>query len=56
MAMMAPQSQRRAGHTRERSPRPDRAIAIARKLGIPLKMAAKIDRVDEAYFKAQIAP
>jgi glycosyltransferase involved in cell wall biosynthesis len=36
--------------------RPDRAIAIARKLGIPLKIAAKVDRVDEAYFKEKIAP
>ena len=35
---------------------PDRAIAIARQLGIPIKIAAKIDRVDEAYFKAKIAP
>ncbi len=36
--------------------RPDRAIAIARSLGIPLKIAAKVDRVDEAYFKEKIAP
>ena len=36
--------------------RPDRAIAIARALGIPLKIAAKIDRVDEAYFRETIAP
>jgi glycosyltransferase involved in cell wall biosynthesis len=36
--------------------RPDRAIAIARGLGIPLKIAAKVDRVDEAYFKEKIAP
>ena len=36
--------------------RPDRAIAIARNLGIPLKIAAKVDRVDEAYFKEKIAP
>jgi glycosyltransferase involved in cell wall biosynthesis len=36
--------------------RPDRAIAIARDLGIPLKIAAKVDRVDEAYFKEKIAP
>ena len=36
--------------------RPDRAIAIARSLGIPLKIAAKVDRVDEAYFRAEIAP
>jgi glycosyltransferase involved in cell wall biosynthesis len=36
--------------------RPDRAIAIARSLGIPLKIAAKVDRVDEAYFREKIAP
>jgi glycosyltransferase involved in cell wall biosynthesis len=36
--------------------RPDRAIAIARSLGIPLKIAAKIDKVDEAYFHERIAP
>ena len=31
--------------------RPDRAIEIARALGIPLKIAAKVDRADEAYFR-----
>jgi glycosyltransferase involved in cell wall biosynthesis len=36
--------------------RPDRAIAIARALGVPLKMAAKVDRADEAYFRAEIEP
>jgi glycosyltransferase involved in cell wall biosynthesis len=36
--------------------RPDRAIGIARALGIPLKIAAKVDRVDEAYFRSDIAP
>jgi glycosyltransferase involved in cell wall biosynthesis len=36
--------------------RPDRAIAIARSLGIPLKIAAKVDRVDEAYFREKIDP
>jgi glycosyltransferase involved in cell wall biosynthesis len=36
--------------------RPDRAIAVARALGIPIKIAAKIDRVDEAYFREKIAP
>jgi glycosyltransferase involved in cell wall biosynthesis len=36
--------------------RPDRAIAIARTLGIPLKIAAKVDRVDEIYFKTEIEP
>src|SRR5581483_3755029 len=36
--------------------RPDLAIAIARNLGIPLKIAAKVDRVDQAYFENKIAP
>src|SRR5258705_9630555 len=36
--------------------RPDRAIQIARALGIPLKIAAKVDRVDEGYFREVIAP
>ena len=36
--------------------RPDRAIAIARNLGIPLKIAAKVDRVDQAYFENKIVP
>src|SRR6478672_5174254 len=36
--------------------RPDRAIRIARALEIPLKIAAKVDKVDEAYFREQIAP
>src|SRR5438477_5631113 len=36
--------------------RPDRAIAIARACGVPLKIAAKIDKVDEVYFRDTIAP
>jgi len=36
--------------------RPDRAIRIAQALDIPIKIAAKIDKVDEAYFRATIAP
>src|SRR6266581_2885199 len=36
--------------------RPDWAIAIARASGVPLKIAAKVDRVDEAYFRETIAP
>lgn len=36
--------------------RPDRAIEIAVKSGLPLKMAAKIDRVDQAYWDEKIAP
>jgi glycosyltransferase involved in cell wall biosynthesis len=35
---------------------PDRAIAIAKRLGMPLKMAAKVDAVDAAYFDVQIRP
>ena len=36
--------------------RPDRAIAIARAAGLPLKIAAKVDKVDEAYFREVIVP
>jgi glycosyltransferase involved in cell wall biosynthesis len=36
--------------------RPDRAIRIAQALGIPIRIAAKIDKVDEAYFREEIAP
>jgi glycosyltransferase involved in cell wall biosynthesis len=36
--------------------RPDRAIAIARAVGIPLRIAAKVDRIDEDYFRTQIEP
>ncbi|MCK1591060.1 glycosyltransferase family 4 protein [Bradyrhizobium sp. 169] len=35
---------------------PDRAIAIARAAGIPLKIAAKVDKADEAYFRELVAP
>jgi glycosyltransferase involved in cell wall biosynthesis len=35
---------------------PDKAIRIARRSGIPLKIAAKIDRVDEAYYREKIRP
>ncbi len=34
----------------------DRAIEIARRAGLPLKIAAKIDPVDTAYFAGAIAP
>jgi glycosyltransferase involved in cell wall biosynthesis len=36
--------------------RPDRAIRLAQTLGIPLKIAAKIDKADEAYFREKITP
>jgi glycosyltransferase involved in cell wall biosynthesis len=35
---------------------PDAAIRIAAKAGMPLKIAAKVDRVDEEYFKTTIEP
>jgi glycosyltransferase involved in cell wall biosynthesis len=35
---------------------PDAAIRIAAKAGMPLKMAAKIDKVDAEYFKTKIEP
>jgi glycosyltransferase involved in cell wall biosynthesis len=36
--------------------RVDRAIEIARAIGLPLKIAAKVDRIDEEYFKTEIEP
>lgn len=36
--------------------RPDRAIQIAIAAGIPLKIAAKVDRADQAYFDQAIQP
>jgi len=36
--------------------RPDRAIEVARALGVPLKIAAKIDQVDRAYFEQAVKP
>jgi glycosyltransferase involved in cell wall biosynthesis len=36
--------------------RPDLAIRLARRAGIPLRIAAKIDAVDRAYFEATIRP
>jgi glycosyltransferase involved in cell wall biosynthesis len=35
---------------------PDRAIRIARACGIPLRIAAKVDKADQAYFDAVIRP
>jgi glycosyltransferase involved in cell wall biosynthesis len=34
----------------------DRAIRIARAHGVPLKIAAKVDKVDETYFREVIVP
>lgn len=36
--------------------RPDRAIAIAARTNLPLKIAAKIDKADKAYWEEVIAP
>ena len=36
--------------------RPDRAIQIAQSLGCPLKIAAKVDKVDQHYFDETIKP
>jgi glycosyltransferase involved in cell wall biosynthesis len=36
--------------------RPDRAIEIAARAGMKLKMAAKVDKVDQAYWHETIAP
>ena len=36
--------------------RPDRAIAIARATGIPLRIAAKVDDADRQYFRERIEP
>src|SRR3546814_61706 len=36
--------------------RPDRAIEIATRAGVPLRIAAKVDRVDRDYFEERIKP
>jgi glycosyltransferase involved in cell wall biosynthesis len=36
--------------------RPDRAIAIAKRAGLRLKIAAKVDAVDKTYFREAIEP
>jgi glycosyltransferase involved in cell wall biosynthesis len=36
--------------------RPDRAIEIAARSGLPLKMAAKVDKADQAYWEQVIEP
>jgi glycosyltransferase involved in cell wall biosynthesis len=36
--------------------RVDRAIAIARRVGLPLQIAAKVDPVDCAYYETEIVP
>jgi glycosyltransferase involved in cell wall biosynthesis len=36
--------------------RPDRAIEIAKRAGMKLKIAAKVDHADRSYFESRIAP
>ena len=36
--------------------RPDHAIEIAKRVGVPLRMAAKVDPVDREYFETKIVP
>jgi glycosyltransferase involved in cell wall biosynthesis len=36
--------------------RPDRAIEIAKRTGVPLKIAAKVDKADQDYFEEVIEP
>jgi glycosyltransferase involved in cell wall biosynthesis len=36
--------------------RPDLAIQVARRVGLPLKIAAKVDAVDRPYFEREIRP
>ena len=36
--------------------RPDHAIEIAKRVGMPLRIAAKVDPVDRDYFETQIEP
>ncbi len=35
---------------------PDRAIEVAKRAGIPLKIAAKVDPADQAYFESVVKP
>ncbi|MBV8593850.1 MAG: glycosyltransferase family 4 protein [Caulobacteraceae bacterium] len=35
---------------------PERAIAIAKRVGLPLKMAAKVDAADKVYFETVVRP
>src|SRR3954452_6506448 len=36
--------------------RPDRAIEIAKRAGVPLKIAAKVDKADQDYFEEVVRP
>ena len=35
---------------------PEKAVEIARRAGVPLAIAAKVDKVDRAYYKAKVEP
>jgi glycosyltransferase involved in cell wall biosynthesis len=59
--LLAPSFEPRGGYLAflgriSKEKRPDRAIAIASALGLRLKIAAKVDKADEAYFRETIAP
>ena len=55
---VSPESGRLSGLLGRISPekRVDRAIEIAKRVGMPLKIAAKVDRADRRYFKREIEP
>jgi len=36
--------------------KPDQAIEIAKRVGLPLRMAAKVDPADQKYFEAEVEP
>ena len=54
--VLSPGPPRASGRAPSPEKRRDRAIRIARTLGIPLKIAAKVDKVDEASFHETIVP
>jgi glycosyltransferase involved in cell wall biosynthesis len=59
VALHAPTFQPRGGYLAflgriSEEKRLDRAIEIARTVGLPLKIAAKVDRHDEVYFRSQL--
>lgn len=59
--LLAPTRRPRGGYLAflgriSREKRVDRAIRIASAVGLPLKIAAKVDKADMAYYKAEIEP